>query len=324
MRYYKKFMRFMAAPNEGSGSTGNPSASQGGATEPNSQQQEIDPFAGIDLNDLDTDSRKVVEEGKKKFATLQKELAETKNARFLEEKQRKQFQSEHDKLRAQVDKLTKSGDPDPVETAKTLHIEKFEKILKARNVPADQARAQAELMHEMLGEFGADLTKRIKAEVGRDLGPMASAVITREAEFAWNQVEQSDNLGMLSVESVRNLVWSQVQAMSSEGQAVSPEVVYNLASMAYVKHVAAGGVAPVAPSTGQSSTTPAATMNQPPPPMPGFGRPAFSGAGAVPFQHRGVDPNAPKHALDANTDAALQVVFSKWDKKPSGFHGPKK
>jgi hypothetical protein len=298
-----------------SGGTGDPGAGQGGAREGEGAASEIDPFAGMDLNDLDPDARKIIEAGQKQFASLQKQLAEQRQATEAQEREKRKFQSEFDGLRAQLQKQLNGDAPQgtPVDQARASHLLKFTKILMDRNVPEAQAKVQAEIMLDMMTDFGTSL----KGEIGRDLAPFAGSVIQREAEAAWTTATQphNDKVGALQIKEVAEQTWSQVQLMVQNGQQVTPDIIKNLSGMAYLKHLEAGGAAAPAVEPPQPPT-----MSQPPT-LPSMGRSTYPGAGAAPFRPPVFDPHAAKTVLDPATDAALQTVMSKWDVKPKSYRG---
>lgn len=302
-------MKFLATgePSGGAGSVGNPNANQGGASETNDPASMADPFAGLDMDDLDPQVRAHLEKGKVQFATLQKRLADEAKAREQQENLARSFQGRYDQLQAQLGKVTNQTPVDPAEAARQQQLDKMTKILVSKNVPAESARAQAEIMVEMMGEFATTL----KGEIGRDLAPFASSVVQREAEFAWQQVLQTDNTGALQIPEVANATFAQVQTMVERGQQVTPEVVKNLTGMMYFDHLQKGGA--IATSASQQVNSPQ---------LPNFGRTTFTGAGHAPTRVMPVDPNAPKHQLDSATNAALQSVMSKWEVKPKAYVTP--
>lgn len=293
----------------GGSSQGNPAANQGGAAEDNgSASKFVDPTANINLDDLDAETRKVIEESRKGFAALQKQTAEVEAARLLEEKQRKQFQAGYDQLTAQIKKgQSQQQQTDP----KTEQLEKFTQILVKRGVTAEQAKVQAEIMLEMMGDFGT----AIKAEIGAGLGPMAQTMVAREAEFAWGGAAHNDRTGAMQIDSVAKEAWAQVETLVQTGQTVNEAVVKNLVGMAYFNYLQQGGT-PVPQQQQQQ------VQQQQVPQFQTMGRPPFTGGGHVaqrPVQH---DANAPKYQLDSDTDAALQVVMGKWATGQGGVKAP--
>lgn len=280
----------------GAGSVGNPAAQQGGVSD--------DPFQGLDLEDLDPATRKVIEDSKAKFASLQKTVADKTAAVEQADKQAKHFQALYDRDLAEFKKGHAPTPPDP----QVEQIGKLTKILVSKGVSPDNAKVQAELMHEMMGEFAST----IKADIGRDLAPLATSVVVREAELSWSQAEAQDRVGVFAIPDVTTQARTQVQALIDQGSQVTPQIINNLVGMAYLQHLQKGG----APAG-------ASAEPMPQPQLPNIGRSSFTGGGAQPFRPTVPDPTAPKHRLDAATDAALQTVYSKWDVKPKAFRGGK-
>lgn len=300
----------------GGGSTGNPGANQGGGKDDDGSATEIkDPTAGLNLDDFDPETRKIIEESRKGFAALQKRTADAEAAKQHEAGQKKQFQSNYDVLAAELQKL-KGGQQQQQTDPRKVQLDKFAQILIGRNVPAEQAKVQAEIMLDMMTEFGGAL----KAEIGAGLGSMAHTVVAREAEHAWSAAVQMDRTGAMQIDEVAKEAWSQVETLVNQGQTVNSATVQNLVGMAYFNFLQKGG------TSQQQQQQQQQVQQQPPQQFPQMGRLTFPGAGAQPFRPTVVDPNAPKYALDPDTDAALQTVMGKWATgqgavKAPGFRG---
>lgn len=314
-RWYSRI--FLAPPDDKGGSggppatPGNPAAGQagGGASEGGSSFK--DPTAGIDLDDLTPEVKAVIEESRKGFAALQKEAADAKAATVAEEGRRKDFQSNYDKLRVQVESLTNTGiikSDDPEKET----LRQFQEILSNEGVPAPQAAIQAKIMLKMMTQFGTTL----KSQIGNDLRPFATTVISREAESSWHQAVSADRIGVLQIPEIAQSVWAQCQDMAGNGQQVTPQIVTNLAGMAYMTHLQKGGQ-PVG-----SNPNPPVQQQQQQQQLPNVGRLTYPGAGAVPNRPPVFDPNAPRTVLDPDTDAALQSVMKTWAKGQGGVKAP--
>lgn len=312
VRYNKYGSRIFLAPEAGGGSgTGNSSANQAGAKEQDGSTIEINPFDKMDFDNFDPATRKEMEVARDAFTTLQKGKAEAELGRQKEEQQRKQFQSQYDQTQAQLQKL--NGQQQQIDP-KQAQLAKFKEILGKRGVPPEQQQVQAELMLELMGEFGATL----KEQIGRDVLPFAQSVVSREAEFAWNTAIQSDSIGAMSIPEVVKVAEAQVIAMAGQGQQVTAKVVENLVAMAYMDHLRNGG----APAGQQQQQQQQQQVS-----LPSFGRTTFNGGGANTKLPQRVDPNAPRHSLDPDTDAALQTVLGVWAKngqKTSQYREPAK
>lgn len=314
MLRYSKYSRIFLAPESaggGGGSSGNPAAAQGGAKEQDNGSSFKDPTAGIDLDDLPPDVRTVIEESRKGFAALQKQAADAETARVAEEQRRTHFQSNYDKLRVQVETLTNAGAVKTDDPA-AEQLKKFTQILVKRGVPEAQAKVQAEIMTEMMGDFGVELKKQI----GADLRPFAATVVSREAESSWHQAVNADRTGVLKDEKLAQQVWDQVQDMATNGQQVTPQIVQNLAGMAYMDHLQKGG-SPLGGNPTQS-VPPQQQQQQ----MPNVGRLTFPGAGAAASRPPTFDPSAARTVLDPDTDAALQTVMKTWANGQGGVKAP--
>lgn len=294
--------RFFLAPEGagggGGGSVGNPGANQGGASEGQGESS-IDPFAGIDLDDLDPGTRKVMEAAKNSFATLQKQASDEKKAREHTEKLSREFQGKYDQLVAQSSRQGQQQAEDP----QVVLLNKFTATLVAKGVTPEQAKIQAPLMLEMMQTYGESL----KSEIGRDMAPFAGSVLQTEAHTAWQGALQHDKFGALNVQEVADQTWAQVQTLVQQGQSVSAATIKNISSMFFMEHLE---------KTGGQLPTP---MTQPPPQLPNIG--ALRTPGGLAFRPPQVDPNAARTTLDPATNAALQSVMSKWDVKPKSFTG---
>lgn len=287
----------------GGGSAGNPAANQGGggAVDDGSTTEIKDPTAGLNLEDFDPDTRKIIEDSRKGFAALQKRTADAEAAKQHELNQKKQFQANYDVLAAELKKVTGGQQQQSQTDPRKVQLEKFTQILVSRNVPPDQAKVQAEIMLEMMTDFGT----AIKTEIGAGLGPMAHTMVAREAEHSWSAAVQMDRTGAMQIDEVAKEAWSQVETLVGQGQTVNAATVQNLVGMAYFNYLQKGG-------NPQQQQQQQQQVQQQLPQFQQMGRLTYPGAGAQPFRPAAVDPNAPKHALDADTDAALQVVMGKW------------
>lgn len=286
----------------GGGGAANPAAQQGGAPDAAGAASEVDPFAAINLDDLDAGTRTVIEDGRKKFAASQKELKAIQAKAEHDGQLARSFQAKHDALQAQLQRLNGGAPPPTVQDAaqqKLLH--QFEKELIANGVTEAQAKVQAPLMLSMMTAYG----NQLKAEIGQDLSPFANSVMQTEATNAWSQAVANDRLGALQDPAIATKVWTDVQAMVNARQPVDAGTILNLRNIYYASHIEAGG-APVQP------LPPTPVIPQ----YPQIGRPTYPGAGAVPFRQLPPDPNAARTVLDPATAAALEAVKSNWSTKP--------
>lgn len=294
MLVYPTVRRFFAA-DTGAGASG---AGGGAASDPNAT---IDPFKDLNLDDLDPDTRKVVEASKTTFANLQADIAKRAEKEKKLEELARNFQSKTDALTAQLEKLKGTTQPpNPNE----VRAKKVEELFIKRGVPPDVAKTQAPLFAEMFGELGEEL----KGQIGRDLAPLGTSVMQGEATRAWQQALTIDKLGALQNPQIAQKAWESVQQMVQAGQPVTAETIINLRNIYYTEHLETNGQ--VNPPMNPNNTNF--------PPMPNFGPPGFSGGGHSPTRPITNDPNAPKHKLNEDTAAALAAVQRTWGIKPKG------
>ncbi len=295
--------RFLAPDGTPSGGVGNPSVNQGGASTDPGSQQSTDPFASINLDDLDPLTRKTVEEAKTKFASLQTQVTAEQNQKLQMQNQAREFQSKFDRLQAQVQGQQQNVDPE------VARNQMAEKVLIDGGVPPEQAKIQAPIFSKMFATFGDSLKK----EIGRDLAPIGQTVLNNQAESAWQQAYANDRLAALQIPEVVKATRESVQSMLAAGQAVTPEVILNLRNIHYAQHIEAGGNPQQQQQMAQNPF-----INQPPPmQFPQYGSPGFGG-GNFARQPQQVDPNAPKYTMNADTAAAVAAVTSRWGIKKGG------
>ena len=252
-----------------------------------------DPFAGLNLDDLDPDTRKVVEASKAQFVTLQENLkVEQANKAKLEQLARN-FQSKADSLEAKIKQVSGPSQPPDPQAERTA---KIEALLVKRGVAPEMAKSQAPLFTDMFGEFA----EQIKGDIGRDLAPLGASVMNQAATSAWNQALQRDKIGALSNPEIAQKTWAAVQDSLNQGQPVTAESILALRNIYHTEHLENGGQQ--MPSH----------YNQPP--MPNFGGPPnFSGGGFAPARPPQQDANAPKHSVNSDTQKAINSVLQVWN-----------
>lgn len=314
-KYYKNWKRIFRFPDNGAnattGSVGNPSAGQaGGGADDGSSGGFQDPTAVLtDLDDLTPEIRKVIEDSRAGFATLQNQLKQTAADKLAEENRRKDFQSKFDQLQSQVKSLNgqtqQNQDPD------AQSLKDLEDILIAEGVDPKFAPAQARILHKT----SAKMAEKLQAQIGKDLQPFASTIVSREAEFAWQQAVATDKTGALQNPEIAQTIWDKVQLMAQNGQQVNATIVQNLTGMEVFARMQNGTFNPSTPTTQVQQTQ---QQQQ----FPNVGRLTYPGAGnnttrPVPF-----DPNAARTTLDPDTDAALQTVYREWNKGDGAVKAP--
>lgn len=304
LRYSKYWTRIFFAPDadtSGASASGGQQQQQQG-----SQQTDVDPFAGLDLDDLDPETRKMVESSRERLTSLQKEKAEMEKKVGELDKNSKAYQSRHDQLQAQLDKLTGTNQVSAEARQKADAISQYEAVLKQKGVPDANAKAQAELMYDLLGVE----RERIKQEIGKDLAPFASLQLNREAEWAFQTSAANDPTGAMQDPDLAQEVWALVQQGAQGGQQMTPEIVDNLIAMTYVKAMRAGKILPQGTELQQQQTNGLPPMPQ----IPQLSRGTYPGAGNAPQRRVAPDPRAPKFALNSDTAAALKIVTNEWGK----------
>lgn len=297
------------------GGTGNPASQQAGAQNP-SQTAIEDPYAGIDLDDLDPEVRARIEKSKTQFAALQKQAEDAQKLANQRDEAARKWQANYDRAVAQAKQVGGDGQPTADDADKAL-IAKMEQQLIQGGVTPEQAKLQAPIMTGMMKVYGQEL----KAQIGQDLAPFAGSVLQQEATNSWNLAMQQDTLGALQVPDIANKVWQGVQSLIQNGQAVTPQTVTSLKHMAYAEHIEKNGPLPT-PQQQQTQQFPTHVQQPPVPTYPNFGGGmSYPGAGAAPQLPPQHNPNAPRTSLNGDTHAALLATFGKMGKIPKGLGG---
>lgn len=289
--------RYLNADQGGAPASGDTSGSAG------QTPSASDPFAGLNLDDFDADTRKIVEASKAQFVALQQNLKAEQDSKVKLESIARNFQSKADQLEAKIKQVSSGQAPDP-QAEKTA---KIEALLVKRGVSAEMAKSQAPLFTEMFGEFADS----IKSDIGRDLAPLGASVMHQAATSAWNQALQRDKIGALSNPEIAQKTWAAVQDSLNQGQGVTPESILALRNIYHTEHLENGGQ--------QMSQ-----HNYQQPPMPNFGGPPnFSGGGFAPTRPPQQDANAPKHPVNTDTQKAIDAVTRQWKSLGLGKKGGK-
>jgi hypothetical protein len=292
----ERFIRFLA-PDAGGTSGGSSGADGAGDV-----QLDVKLFDSLPWDELDDDSKAALEKIKAgTVATLQQQSTLSQALRTAQEVGRR-FQGDYDRTKAELEKLTgnrdKANEEDPY-----IHAV-GEELVKAGYAEADAKK---------LAPVFAGMFKRVgvlqKGEIGRDLAPMAETVLAGQANDAYLQALQQDTkLGMLQIPEVAQITWDMVKDRVKQRQETTPDVVLNIAKMAYADHLAAKGDGktletgtPTSGAGGLSPTPPAMrTGSFPMIPGSSFSAPAFN---------RVADPNAPRTQVNDDTRKALAETF---------------
>ncbi len=291
-----KLRKFYFAPDNGAPNGG--SAQATGADPKAGQQQsegDKDPFAEIDLDNLDDKSKAAIEAIKGKFATLQTTVQQTSQ-------QVRQFQSAKDKVEAELNRV-RSAVQDPARATTQQDPQKafqaqVEATMIESGVTPEAAKAQAPIMAKLL----AAQREAIMREVGTGLQPVIGTVFGQQAENAYNVARSLDQTGAFAIPEVAQQIWNSCQQIAADGTTVTPETVKNLKAMHYMAHIEKNG--------GNFATLQNNRTVQAPPPV-GMNTGSFSypGANFVASAPAQPDPNAARTVLDPGTKAALQNVF---------------
>lgn len=291
----ERFLRFLA-PDAG-GTSGGTSGADNKAGE---TQLDVKLFDTLPWDELDDDSKAALEKIKSgAVATLQQQQTLAESLRNAQEVSRR-FQGDFDRTKAELEKITgkraKENEEDPYNQAVG------EELVKAGYTDADAKK---------LAPVFAGMFKRVgilqKGEIGRDLAPMAETVLAGQANDSFLQAQQQDNkLGMLQIPEVAQITWDMVKDRVKARQETTPEIVLNIAKMAYADHLAAKGDGKTL-ETG----TPASVsgLSATPPAMRTGGYPMIPGGVVMPAVNRQVDPNAARTIVNDDTRKALAETF---------------
>jgi hypothetical protein len=213
-------------------------------------------------------------------------------------------QSRADRLEADAKKKSKPSEHDEPPSDPYLAAVKDE-LIKAQ-FPPEQAEALAPVFAGMFKKVGTIE----RAQLGKDLTPMANQVLAGQAQTAFLQAQQQDELGMFQSPEVQQIVWDLVRERVANGVDTTPDVVLNLAKMAWADQQLAekkGGKLEVPSDENRGRTT---VLPATPPNMNTGG--FFGGApGAIrPIAQQQQDPNAAKTTLNEDTKNALAASFS--------------
>ena len=216
---------YFFAPDDGSGSGGSSGSSNGDG------ETITTPFDDIALDELDEQTRQAIEKGKKDYiATLQRAAKLDIDLTHAQELSRR-FQSEADRAKAEYEKVTgkskSTKDDDPL-------LDGIRNDLKASGYKDEDVEKMAPTFLRMFTTFGGNL----KQSIGKDLGPLASNVLGQQATTAFEQAQDIDPLGMLQVPEVAEHTWKHVQERIKTNQQTTPEIVLNLAKMAFMDYAA--------------------------------------------------------------------------------------
>ena len=273
-----------------------PSGNAGSQDQQSQTTQPVDPFAGIDFDMLDEATRSKLTAAKDQFATIAKTVAQ----KDQELATARGAQSEADRRLAEFQRSGQQQQQQQQQATPTLEQELTQTYIDEGLEPAAAARA-AKIQAKVLGRFET----KFKAEIGRDLQPMAATVGVQQAASAFAEAQTSDRLGAFDIPEVAQKVWETAQGMAANGQIVTKQILSNLKNIYYGEHLEAGGQ-PVQRQPQQQNQN----QNQ---------QTRFSYPGAGSFAQRQVQPTQQNQrgSLDPETQAALDATLqsANWPKK---------
>lgn len=316
-------MRFSAPAGEGSGGSGVGStagqSANGGGDKSGGGVELLDPklFDDLPWNELDDETRATLNKIKdRSVATLQR--ATHLGQEFTRvDKLARDNQSRADRLAADANKKKKStagegeGGNKVVDDA---YLSAVREELAGAGFPEEQATALAPVFANMFKKVGVIEREKL----GKDLSPMAATVIAQQAQNSFVTAQQQDELGMFQIPTVSQQVWDLVRERANQGVDTTPEIVLNLAKMAYVDHQLSekkgGGQQQQQQQQQQSDDGDRRPMPSilpvQPPTMTTAGLFGMPGGGAIrPIVSQPSDVNAPKHQLNEDTRNALAASF---------------
>jgi hypothetical protein len=311
-------MRFYAPADDSSGGSKSGASANGGGDKSGGEVDLLDPklFDQLPWNELDDETRATLNKIKEKsVATLQKASHLDKEFKRVD-KLARDNQSRADRLAADANKKSKEksgkGEGDGKQTVDDAYLTAVREELTESGFPPEQAEQLAPVFAKMFKRVGVIERERL----GKDLQPMAAQVLATQAQDAFIAATQADELGMFQTPEVQQQVWDLVRERVNQGVDTTPEIVLNLAKMAWVDKqlLDKKGGKQQQQQNGEGDDDknrrpmPSILPTQPPTMTTAglFGAPS----GQVrPIVHQQNDPNAPKHQLNDDTRNALAASF---------------
>lgn len=280
------------------------------------QNQFVDPFAGIDIDILPTEVKAKIEAARTEMKKLSGEIGAARNNQGLKDKLQAEVQRLSAELQSKGDgQQQKQDQQDNTIEGQLRLIYKNEGITDAATVEK-LVKINAPIMKFMEG--------RITQGIGVNMAPVANAVINSTANDAFATAVAGDRLGWSKINEVQQFVWDRTQQMTQRGELVSPEVLGNLAYIAYGKYLEEHGFPPnEADSNLQQQQQPRQPQFQPLPNMnqsngnnPTF---TFPGAGSGNLARPPVGSGSNARPLDNETRAAVEATCGNWVVKPKSM-----
>lgn len=310
--YTRKWVKKFYPPDTGA-SSGAAGGGNGGAA--STQQQQTtppDPFASIDVDSLDADSRAALEKAKAEFATLQNQ-----NQGYAQSI--RQHQSERDKAQAELKRVreTVTGPADHGQPRVQTTEDRVYGDLIAEGLTPELARPQAKTMAKILDRERA----HIQQQMGQQFAPVAAIALQSDAQQSFLAAQASDHFGWTAIPEVQELVWQGAINLAQNGQQADVQTIKNLAAMHFAAYTEQHPQVFATLQTGANQ--PNNGMNQPtvPPTVP-FRQPmatgfSYPGAHFAARQVQNQPTNGARTTMDAATANALSQVTQVW--KNQGF-----
>lgn len=290
--YGKGTMRFLEE-DKGGGGGGEGSGGQ-------QQQQTIaTPFDNLAWDELDDETKGKFEKAKAEFIATSQQNAKDKAALEHQTGLARRFQSETDRLTAELNKGKQLlQDVDPILTEVTAEF-------KAAGYKDEDVVKLAPTLAKILKKTG-DIQR---ADIGKALAPLATTVLANDATNAFEQARSqvNDPLGYLQDNEIAEKVWAIITDRVSKGMETTPAVVTNLARMQWAESMeqkALKGEEIKMPTASSVSRTPTG-MN-----MPRFSFPGAGNNGLSPAIPPTRDLNVARTTLNEDTQNALAETFS--------------
>lgn len=291
---------FFRSPDGAGGSGG---GGTGSSSNQGDGQAVATPFDDIDLDELDPTTREKIEKGKADYiATLQSKTALEGRVSSTEQLARR-FQAEADRNKAELDRIFGHGRTGGTGATGGTVSEVVVKALTKAGYKESDIQKLGPLFSTMFEEIGGMQQQAI----GAGIKPLAETVIAQEAQSAFQQAQAVSPMGILQIPAVAQKTWEYVEKRTQSGERSNPELIANLARIAYVDYLdaerAAGREVATLQSTGATHSTGATGMTT---------SYTYPGAGAShirPTAQGGRETNTGP-TLNADTEAALATTFA--------------
>jgi hypothetical protein len=299
------------APSQGNQPGQNQNGNQNGV--PPQQNGVPDPFADIDLDLLDPAVRDKIIEAKTQFAQVANQASQARS-----------FQSRYDQTQAELARVQQQisrGELAPRQSQQQgqqqqppTFVGELEQYYIEQGIEPAQAKSFAKLNAGAMERFG----NRFQSQIQQSMAPLAQQVVNSNAASVFDEVMQSDRLGIQDIPEVAQALWERTQAMAADGQLVNRDVAQNLARIFWARHVEEHG-------TGNTPTQPANPLpiivNNPAPnnPPPGNQQTRFTYPGAGAHSRPLAQQQQRNLPMDPDTDAAMAATVSNWQVKPKAY-----